>query len=835
MKVFEKLRKHAEPELESSLDELLERATEMVQFSLDRGLANAASGVDDNATTGLSSFEQLFAASIKNMPKATRDKMSVRAKARLNAGPKERELRYGKAISSLNIDVRRSVFEKAPELASHQRIKGLRQRVRTGVDRLLERADADEVATSNRPSAKARRMDNPAKDRLRPHGVEQNSKFKLSDKILRPSLSDFLDNVPQFENRPVELELFLTDIKCIEDFKHEAGRDEISLGVVVQDIYSLPPSDIPFGPKKIGEFKRDKAPKFEKNTEPPISIAKIQVADGDWRNRVYTASVYLAETDWGGFNSRKLEELHGMSSHEMRDILFLAYTASIFSLLGFSGGAKIGFDGKGLTRAIGVGLTGALYCIVYCLVAGGFAGAGIAILGLVSLKLVALSAKMVGDIIADAVRDEFFPPQVISFHLDLPDGTIDTKEGVDPALDMGTSFPIAPVRFEYIQTGKKIDEHKVIYELSFEWKVKTEFTKAVPPEPEPVEDELESQAALDNLKNIDHIGVIMLENRSFDQMLAFLANDREETRLLDGKTDGMFNVLKARTNLQFENIKGGKFDTTDPQVYAELEAFFKNDQIIPVLPLRDTQIEDDPSHTIINVERQMHNRRDEFSNSILINRDNPDSTGVQGDGFTIDPHWPSRLNLDLPLCSAAVGIETDDPNETCAMVGFVEDYFGALVFRKRLHLQTLPTAGPISAEDWAKQREQLEQVMGYHPAAHVPAFDLFASEFAVCDRWYSSYPGNTWVNRTFSLCGKPAKREKVRQSDFGSKAAFEEFEKEDITHQNHALFFTDNEFPKDEESFFRYIDETKKPDGTKVDWAFYSQDMPSLLCVDVGP
>lgn len=833
MKIFERLRKNVDTDLEKSLDELLDRATEMVRFSLDRGLASAASGAHDDATTGLSSFEQLFAASLKKMPKATREKMSLRARARLNASATERESRYGKAIASLNIDERNSVFEKAAELHSHQRIKGLAQRVRTGIEKLMENVedeDNPDPPTGKVPASKARILAKPVRDREGNGVPGKGEKFKLLDKLRRPSLSDFLDAPAPQEFRPLELELRLTGIECIEDFKHEAGWDEISLGVVAQDIYSLPPDELLFGPEKIGEFKAGKVRKPEKLVL-PRTIATIPVADGDWRNRVYTASVYLAETDWAGFNERKLEELHGLSSHEMRDILFVAYTASVFSLLGFSGGAKIGFDGKGLARAIGVGVTPALYCIAYCLVLEGLVGVAIAVGGLLALKLVAVSAKMVGDIIADAVRDEFFPPQVISFHLNLPDGIVDTSDKAPVALDMGTSFPVKPVRFEYIQTGKKMDVHKVVYELTFEWKVKAELAPAVPPDPVPIEDDPDSQQALDNLKNIDHIGVIMLENRSFDQMLAFLANDREETRLLDGKTEGMFNVLKARTNLQFENIKGGKFDTTDPEVYADLESFFKNDQIIPVLPLNDTQIEDDPNHNIVNVERQMHDRRDEFSNSILINADNPDSPGVQGDGFGIDPHWPGRLDLDLPLCTAAVGIDTGVPDEKCAMVGFVEDYFQALANRKRLHLQTLPTAGKISDEDWDKQREQLAQVMGYHPAAHVPAFDLFASEFAICDRWYSSYPGNTWVNRAFSLCGKPAKRQQVGRNDVGGKDQLEEWEKQQF-HQEHGLFITNNEFPKDEESFFRYIDKTKKPDGSEVEWAFYSQDMPSLLCID---
>lgn len=839
MKLFERLRQ-TDRELDSSLDELLERATEMVRYSLDQGLAGVDSAVsvagdkaaDGEALTGLASFEQLLGASLKKMPSDLRTKIASKARTRLGATGKEREQRYGRVISSLGLDGRHSVFDKAADISSHQQIKGLKERVRGGVQKLIDKLDAEdsdhneESKTSQRSPRKAEKSAKSAAAT----GAARGAKAKFSDRLLRPSLADFLDLAPQVEFRPVELELLLTNVECIQDFKHEAGYDEISLGVVAQDIYSLPPGDIYFDPQKIGEFKAGRE-KEKKKITLPKTIATIPVADGDWRNRVYTASVYLAETDWGGFNRRKLEDLHGMSSHEMRDILFVAYTTSIFSLLGISGGAKSGFDGLGLTRAIGVGISPAVYSLVYGAVLGGFAGLGTVLLGLLGMKLIALSTKLVAEIIGDAVRDEFFPPQVISFHLDLPDGAVDTQGAGQPAIDFGTSFPIEPVRFEYIQTGKHIDEHKVIYDLTFEWKVRTELAKKVPETPPPVEDAPNSQEALDNLQKIDHIGVIMLENRSFDQMLSFLANDREESRLLNGKTTGMFNVLKARTDFQFDQIKGGKFDTTDPEVYDELKAFFTQDQIFPVLPLQSTQIEDDPGHNIVNVERQLHNRRDEFGRSLLISSDNPDSEAVPSDGFAIDPHWPSRLDVELPLCSTDLGAPSGDPNDRCAMVGFIEDYFQALVFRKRLHLQTLPTAGKISEEDWRKQREQLEQVMGYHPAAHVPAYDLFASEFGICDRRYSSYPGNTWVNRTISLCGKPGKRQKLTANDFRSKEEFKEWEEQQF-HQEHGLFITNNDMPWDEESFFRYMDKTKKPDGSKVDWAFYAQDMPSLLCVD---
>jgi phospholipase C len=92
-------------------------------------------------------------------------------------------------------------------------------------------------------------------------------------------------------------------------------------------------------------------------------------------------------------------------------------------------------------------------------------------------------------------------------------------------------------------------------------------------------------------------------------------------------------------------------------------------------------------------------------------------------------------------------------------------------------------------------------VMGYHPAGNVPMYELLATEFGVCDHWFSSYPGSTWVNRTISLTGQPARRE------------------------NGALI-TNNDPPFNAVSFFRTLDER----GVK--WKFYSQDTHTLRLVD---
>ena len=44
-------------------------------------------------------------------------------------------------------------------------------------------------------------------------------------------------------------------------------------------------------------------------------------------------------------------------------------------------------------------------------------------------------------------------------------------------------------------------------------------------------------------------------------------------------------------------------------------------------------------------------------------------------------------------------------------------------------------------------QEPASAIMGYYDATQLPAYDLLASEVAVCDHWFASLPTDTWPNR----------------------------------------------------------------------------------------
>ncbi len=150
-----------------------------------------------------------------------------------------------------------------------------------------------------------------------------------------------------------------------------------------------------------------------------------------------------------------------------------------------------------------------------------------------------------------------------------------------------------------------------------------------------------------NLEKVDHIVVLMLENRSFDHILGYLSLEGGR-----GDIDG----LRARLSNQY------------------------NGRVYPVHHLDTTAIADDPDHGAAAVDLQL------------------------GDG---------------------------------AMNGFVASF-----------AKTLADRGVTGAK--------VGSVMGYYNGADLPVYDHLASEFAVCDRWFSSVPGATWPNRLYAVCGGAA-------------------------------------------------------------------------------
>jgi phospholipase C len=213
-----------------------------------------------------------------------------------------------------------------------------------------------------------------------------------------------------------------------------------------------------------------------------------------------------------------------------------------------------------------------------------------------------------------------------------------------------------------------------------------------------------------NLAKIDHIVVVMMENRSFDHMLGFLS-------LPTTGNDGRIGL--GRNDV--DGLRGNETNPSDTR--GNRQRVFSLATPRPPTPglnaaneTRGTKFRHDPGHSF---------------RATLAQRGGYDIT-LPGVAFARrrddGPDHDDEPQPPVPPRVFHVG----------ANEGFVLDFARVL-------------SGKVSAFE-----EQLlrGEVMGYHPAEQVPLFRFLAEQYAVCDRWFASHPGHTWPNRFVSLTGR---------------------------------------------------------------------------------
>ena len=215
------------------------------------------------------------------------------------------------------------------------------------------------------------------------------------------------------------------------------------------------------------------------------------------------------------------------------------------------------------------------------------------------------------------------------------------------------------------------------------------------------------------LDTFKHVVVLMLENRSFDNLLGFLYKDpnfNKAGRLFNGLQDANIeNPVPTDANgytpgLTFKPMKAGDFSQPFP----------------------------DPGEVYQHVNTQLYNVID------------PPNVGVD------QTRMVSPYNIPKPL---------PDPHNT--MKGFVKDYINTLrgLWNEKI--------GPDSKSCWFERRKLRRQygkyqnptpdiykaIMQCFEPTQVSALSKLASEFAVFDNWHCSVPSQTWCNRAFWHAG----------------------------------------------------------------------------------
>ncbi len=198
-------------------------------------------------------------------------------------------------------------------------------------------------------------------------------------------------------------------------------------------------------------------------------------------------------------------------------------------------------------------------------------------------------------------------------------------------------------------------------------------------------------------ERIQHVVVLMLENRSFDQMLGQLEGVDGVTLDADGKDPNQVNYLDPQ-----KPTKEGTF----PVVEAEYFGIPEGDIPPPTIDEKTgtvTGLYGGPSHSFPAASQQIYN----------------DSWGPSGSG----------AKDTTPATNS----------------GFVKGYDGSL---RRTY------------KDWAKKdpkfkapkeppRDHVEVAMASFSPEQLPVINGLAKEFCVCDRWFSEVPGPTEPNRLF--------------------------------------------------------------------------------------
>lgn len=125
--------------------------------------------------------------------------------------------------------------------------------------------------------------------------------------------------------------------------------------------------------------------------------------------------------------------------------------------------------------------------------------------------------------------------------------------------------------------------------------------------------------------------------------------------------------------------------------------------------------------------------------------------------------------------------------------------------------------------------------MGHYGAQHLPMYDFLARNYAVCDAWHSSVPGDTWPNRLFALAGRegpkmlPPLLRRIEERFKGELQALENapiYEVEAFTRQ---LADPQWRWYSHDPATLRAADEKYRHFGERDNFAFFDRQKVSIL------
>ena len=265
------------------------------------------------------------------------------------------------------------------------------------------------------------------------------------------------------------------------------------------------------------------------------------------------------------------------------------------------------------------------------------------------------------------------------------------------------------------------------------------------------------------LPQIQHIVVLMFENRSFDNVVGWLYDD--VTRPLHnippvGKGERAYEGLHGLDLSRYRNeLRGRPTPLSEPRLYCAFE------------PIKGARAWDVP---------QWDPHEDyEHVNVQLFNKADPSELDVQAKLRGAGP-WAERAKPTEP--DAGGKTRGEEPS----MTGFLQDF----------------------ASNWSSWSESnqdaMKQIMETYTPDQLPILNGLARRYAICDMWFSSVPSQTNPNRAFLLCGtslgKASNENALADEKFWTPTIFNKLDSWGLFYHhywlNHLVSYTEYTFPE---------------------------------------
>ena len=275
-----------------------------------------------------------------------------------------------------------------------------------------------------------------------------------------------------------------------------------------------------------------------------------------------------------------------------------------------------------------------------------------------------------------------------------------------------------------------------------------------------------------NLGKVDHVVVLMLENRSFDHMLGYLSlQGRGEANGLAASqvgTDGTGhdpNIVFRLGEHRPADVPVSMF-TTDPghgwaDVAEQLEfdittglsnsGFSRNfDGIIQQIGATSGRVRDEGT-LARGAARSVLFRPAQDSLTIQCTPSWVPPSSTSGNLAEIAIRSPAAF---APVATAPIPLQDAGQAMNVGLPGADLQTDGKWIFEvTNAADQTITFTTEITPVQPDLPVEPAGAVMGYYDDAQLPVYNMLAENFTICDAWFASLPTDTWPNRLYALAG----------------------------------------------------------------------------------